>query len=290
MPIKNEAGLLCESAPLALDFAAGNCTPLPGGSATCAWYHGVWQYFRILGVVASPRLQEAFFLEKLRFLVASGQYRRILISGASDYGMLAVVLDALNLLKDTPQVTVVDRCETPLFLNRWYADRRLVTIDTKASDLLDYAPEEPFDLICTHSFFGNFPHDARAALVAKWWQLLRPGGKLVTVNRIRPGLDTCQTFSPKETDRFVEKVLHEGHRLAAACGVPVATLETWARIYAANYRSYPVATLGDFLGLFTSQGFALTKVEVEGHLTNPGTSAPSTPGEAMRVSLVATRG
>jgi hypothetical protein len=61
-----------ESAPLALAYAAGNSLPGPGPEPTCGWYHGVWQYFRMLDLVATPWKQEEFFRAAFRKLLAPG--------------------------------------------------------------------------------------------------------------------------------------------------------------------------------------------------------------------------
>ncbi len=46
---------------------------------------------------------------------------RILISGAADYALLARIVTMASRHNATPEITVLDRCETPLRLNSWYA-------------------------------------------------------------------------------------------------------------------------------------------------------------------------
>ena len=86
--------------------------------------------------------------------------------------MLARIVGALP----SARTTVVDACETPLQLNLWYAARAGLEIRTQCSGILDYASPAAFDVICTHSFFGQFSRDERPRLVAAWHRLLRPGG------------------------------------------------------------------------------------------------------------------
>ena len=52
-----------------------------------------------------------------------------------------------------------------------------------ADDLLP--TPEPFDVVCTDSFMAQFPDNRREELVAAWHRALRPGGRLVTTNRLR---------------------------------------------------------------------------------------------------------
>lgn len=43
----------------------------------------------------------------------------MLISGTADYSMLAHLLQAYRNVEAAVHVTVLDRCETPLYLCRW---------------------------------------------------------------------------------------------------------------------------------------------------------------------------
>src|SRR3546814_2715406 len=63
--------------------------------------------------------------------------------------------------------------------------------DVCSSDLpvLDYDGGARFDVVCTHCFLGYFTPEQRPALMAKWFSLLRPGGRVLTVNPIRPTPD-----------------------------------------------------------------------------------------------------
>src|SRR6185503_18777380 len=67
-----------------------------------------------------------------------------------------------------PQVTVLDVCGTSVELNRWYAERAGAAVATVCSNVLTFAPAAPFDLICTHSFIGQFDPESRARLARNW--------------------------------------------------------------------------------------------------------------------------
>jgi hypothetical protein len=118
---------------------------------------------------------------------------------------------------------------------------------------------------------------------------LRPGGKLVTVNRIRPGCEVQQKFSEEMADNFIGRVRQAGTQKQASIGIPLATLEKWAREYTLRYRSYPVTSADDFMALFKTQGFALERFDLEGRYNERNNLAPTAPGEALRVLLVAIR-
>lgn len=285
----NSIADLRESAPLALAFAAEHCAPGPGPSPTCAWYHGVWQYFRLLDLVATPWKQENFFRAVFRELAVSGQYRRVLICGSSDYAMLALLLSAYREEGTDPEVTVIDRCETPLFLNRWFAGRQGLSLATSVGDALHHAAAAPYDLLCTHSFLGNFSPAQRTELLANWTRLLRPGGRLVTVQRIRPGATGRTAFSAAQAARFREKVREGCRAWPPDLGISPAELLARAELYCAGYASYPVSSRVELLDLFASHGFRVASVSEEagGKVADGG---PATPGQGGRVQLVLQRG
>lgn len=286
-PFSNPDRLLTESAPLALERSAGLCHRGPGGHDGCDWYHGVWQYFRMLGVVATPWMQRHFYERALGELAASGSHPRVLVSGTSDYAMPALVLHAYALRGARPEVTVTDRCGTPLFLNRWYAERHGVRIATRAGDILA-AAGGPFDVICTHSFLGNFPPQRRAELVSVWRALLRPGGKLVTINRIRPGSRGEVRFSAGQGEAFRERVLRAARALPVAIGIEDPTLAQWAEAYTARYHSWPVGSAAELRALLEGNGFVVEHLE-PGPGAASGPAGPSVAGAALRLEVVASR-
>lgn len=286
-PFSDPDRLLEESAPLALERSAGLCHREPGGDDGCDWYHGVWQYFRILGVVATPWMQRDFYERELGDLAAGGSHPRVLVSGTSDYAMLALVLHAYALRGARPEVTVADRCGTPLFLNRWYAERHGVRITTRAGDILA-AAGGPYDVICTHSFLGNFPPPRRAELISVWRALLRPGGKLVTINRIRPDSSGEVRFSAEQGAAFRERVLRAAATSPAAIGIDDRTLARWAEAYTARYRSWPMSSAAELRTLLEDGGFVVERLE-PGPGAAAGAAGPSVAGAALRLEVVASR-
>jgi hypothetical protein len=125
---------LAESATLARRLAPRTCRPIGPGTRDCAPYHGLVQYLRLLGVVASPLRQGRFYRDALRD-VPPAPHTRVLIAGAADYCMLALVLDAYRDRAGALEVTVIDRCPTPLELCRWYAARAGVPVTTAVAEV-----------------------------------------------------------------------------------------------------------------------------------------------------------
>ena len=159
---------LAESAPLAWRIAPASCFEDPATGASCAYYHRVWQYLLLLGATSSMRTDTAFLINTLRAELRSRRAARVLICGAADYGLLAHVLWAAMLESATPDITVLDRCDTSLASNRWYARRQSTTVATVNADILKAEIAGTFDVVCTHSFLGWFSPVERRRLVDVW--------------------------------------------------------------------------------------------------------------------------
>lgn len=102
------------SAPLARELAQRLCRADPT-RGSCAWYHGFWQYVRLLDFGTTPRDHADFYREALLGPISAGD-RRILVSGTADYAMPACILWIGGLAGVKPDLTVLDICPTPLRL------------------------------------------------------------------------------------------------------------------------------------------------------------------------------
>jgi SAM-dependent methyltransferase len=249
------------SAPLARRLASRLCRKNPATGESCEWDHGFWQYLRILGLAASPKRHGDFYREAFEQLVDSSSRPRILISGASDYGMLALVLGAFGERGIEPEVTVVDMCETPLALNRWFAERESVGIHTHCSDLLSYTSDLPFDLICTHSFLGQFSPAQRPALLTNWHTLLRPGGAVVIVATIRPVAAHEPTgLTPAQAEAFCAAALKRATEMRGILDIEPEEVLRAAQRTVSQRRFYSMASLEEFRSLFEQAGFIMKRL------------------------------
>jgi SAM-dependent methyltransferase len=216
----------------------------------------------------------------------------MLISGAADYSMPAHVLKAYRNVEAAVQVTVLDRCETPLYLCRWYAERMSVTMDTCACDILDFAPQDRFDVTCSHSFLARFPPRQRKDLMSAWQRILRPGGKVVTNARLNPSApDDGTGFSPDQVTAFRDRVYREAVKHRDALGIDPDEIAEHARQYAKAWRTHSIRTPQEITGLFEDGGFDLDHLEVveTGGQLGAGKVGPSTAQKATYVEVVATR-
>lgn len=151
----------------------------------CSWYHGTWQYLRLLDMVAVPGWHSAFYMEALSGFLREKPTADVLISAAADFGMLATLHSAIQAAGATPNIVIYDICETPLKSCEWYADRNGFRIKTCRENLITGdVPEAPFDLIVTDEFLTVLKSEYKPLIARRWKELLKPGGAVVTVAMI----------------------------------------------------------------------------------------------------------
>jgi len=279
------------SAHAAHRFAHEHCPQTPEGD--CSWYHGVWQYFRLLGVTKTAGGSAAWLDETLRSAAAEGNIRRALISGAADDAMALLALASFRAVNQPLELTVVDRCETPLALARWSAAKRGDAVITYRSNILAFGRSQSFDLVMTNSFLGSFTPPRRVELFTRWASLLRRGGKLVFTNRLRPtSKREAFGFTPEQARSFCMAVRREAERLQSVLGLDPVTVEEWARVYAERYRSYPVRNEDEVVELLRAAGFAPHSVETarfEGRRSAVAVAGPSVAEQADYLRVIAIR-
>jgi hypothetical protein len=253
---------LAESAPIAWRLAPTLCREDPASGGNCAWNHGLWQFLRLLGLNTTPEHHADFLKRALEAVVPRDGTVRVLISGTADYSMLAHVLAALRIRHLEARFDVVDLCETPLMLNRWYAEQVAQKIFCWRGDILEYPGEDDYDLICTHSFLGQFSDERRLELFRKWHGLLTRGGTVVTVNRVRATVpDRVVRFTSEQTLGFIRAV-HEAAKAAAGrLSVTPEQLVRAAEVYASRFHAFPVRSLTEIRELLNWAEFGVEYLE-----------------------------
>jgi len=190
---------LLVSADLIASMAPMSCASTPDEPDSCSWYHGVWQYLRLLDMVPEPGWHADFFADAIGAALLRHQGTgapRALISGCADYALLGETLRAAgNILADLEQeqrrsarVAVLDRCRTPLVACQWYARQSNTDVDLYEMDIRN-APErlpgERFDVIVSDTFLTKFSAAEALDVLRAWRRLLVPGGRAVTTVRLR---------------------------------------------------------------------------------------------------------
>jgi SAM-dependent methyltransferase len=245
-----------------------------------------------MGLAPTLGEQGAFLLEKLRPLARAGGHERVLVSACADYSLPAHVIHAYRSAGADLALAVVDRCETPLRLTRWYAERQGWPVVTHRHDILTYESAAPFGVIVANSVLGYFEPGARPALFAAWSRLLRPGGTIILTNRFRRGARPGLVgFSPSQVDDFVAVTRHEAERWQRQLDLDPPQVAVWARTYAERFQSHPILSVEEVERGLRAAGFTVGHLEV---ITVPGrpggpVSGPSIAAAAEQLRVIATR-
>lgn len=283
-------GELEKSAVMAWTEAAELCWRDPDSGVSCLEYHRIWQILLLLKVTKSLQTDAGFLLQSYRSLFRKVERCRVLVSGAADYGLLAHLLWAAELEKVRPHITVVDRCQTSLMLNSWYAKRRGLEIEPVHEDILDFVPDQPFHLICTHSFLGWFSPESQGRLLRRWREMLSRDGVVITSIRLRPGSNPheCRPFNSNEVHDLRQKVEKAYRDSSLAGAILLAEILETVEAYCRSRSRYSFVSTGHINQLFNTAGLRITGFNTG---SNPEASLPSGPreGAAGRVNLIAAR-
>lgn len=186
--------LLMESAPMMWDWSRHDCASKSVGGmeewakeqnvqeiSACDWYHGTWVSLRLLNMVATPPWYP-FYMKALGKVLTERPKANVLISAAADWGMLAQLHEAVEATGATPTITLYDICRTPLLASEWYAKKHGFTLNTVCDNIITSSkmPLGSYDLIVTDEFLTVLKDDYKPLITARWRELLKPGGTLVT--------------------------------------------------------------------------------------------------------------
>ena len=249
-----------DDAALARRTADATCRRDPATGETCAWYHGLWQDLRAIGLGSGVAHQTRFFTDAFAIVAEATRAPRVLVAGAADAAIVTAIFAACDALGVAPRVTVLDRCDTPLAMNARFAARAGRPIATIRADVFEHAPRETYDAIVAHSFVGYFVPETRGTLVAQWASMLRPSGSLAIVNRVRAGNpDAPMTFDPRESAAFCAAV--EERLWATLSPAELAMQTARAAAYVRNHRVHPLPE-GELEAAFGAAGLRVVHRDI----------------------------
>jgi hypothetical protein len=253
-PLVQSASLLAAVAPV---LCAGDHVD-PGD---CGWYHGTWQYLRLMDMVSTPTWHHDFYVSALADSLPTGP-GSVCITGTADYSVLAYVIEALRTAGSQATITVVDLCQTPLFACQWYAKRAGVSITTVAQDILTFAGRHPeeFDLVVTDAFLTRFDRSKAADVATAWRGMLRPGGRVVTTIRAHDETQRVQT-ADDAVRAFSERALTRWARWEPFVPEPRANVSVRAETYATRMQSNVIGS-EDTIKSLLSDIFNIQKSEL----------------------------
>jgi hypothetical protein len=242
------------------DVARENClTTTRGTDSGCAGYHGVRPFLYCAGLRSSYSTYCEMFVPPLRQWVEAPPAPRILVSAAADFVVPAIVTQALKDLGRGPDLTIVDRCRTPLMMCEDAGIRLDMPWRLAQADVRAYQPSIPYDLIVSDRFLSFFHPSERCSIVDAWRRQLAKGGRVVTTVSIYP--DT----GPVTRDR---EVLHAEtlRRYETQCGgqLPEVTREQLSRmveIYSSFRHRHFISNAEEVVSLFEDCGFEVREVQ-----------------------------
>jgi SAM-dependent methyltransferase len=261
---------LVEEAREARALAQLHCGATPG-RPDCGWYHASLPTLRMLGVFDSPGCDDGFLLPAFSAEFARGA-RRVLVSGCADAAMFARVAACLGSARGPVELVVLDICRTPLELCRSYAASHGLEVRLEHGDILGFEAE-PFDVVCTHSFIGFFDAAGREQLARRWWKLLRPGGCVVTSQRIRSGDAGIVRYGEAERESLAQDALRRAAAREAETGLSPAQVRELADAWTQGHFAHVIATEAELRAPFDGAGFVLDQFA-----PGPAPSANDRPG------------
>lgn len=102
-------------------------------------------------------------------------------------------------------------------------------------------------------------HSCAEVLASKWHALLKPGGKVVTVNRLRPGCEPqWVAFSVDQIWAYRARV----EEAAKAIGLQVVGLGRAAEAYARRQAIFPLGSAQELRALFERAGFGIEHLSI----------------------------
>lgn len=168
----------------------------------CDWYHGAWQYMRLLNMVAVPRWYP-FYHEALCEVLHRTPRANVMVSACADLGMLHTLDAAIKETGAEPTIVIYDICKTPLKNSQWYAHRHQLAVTWVCDNIITAAIEESsFDLVTTDEFLTVLKYPYKPLIVEKWKKILKPDGTLVTTAMI--GKPTTQELREGYAKRAVK--------------------------------------------------------------------------------------
>lgn len=151
----------------------------------CEWYHGAWMYCRMAKIVVTDdyfgEYYDTFFEQR-----RNSDRIDVLICGMADYALVAHVLRRIpSALIDKVYITLLDICNSPLLLCKWYIEKEfpqflrcLTIVRADATDIP--FPGNSFDLITSSSFLTRMVYSEAEKVVMEWKRLLKSGGEIFT--------------------------------------------------------------------------------------------------------------
>lgn len=172
---------LRQLARFTFDWAPSLCS----AHAPCAHYHRAWSTIRYIESNGALPVASRLFQDGIEHALRGGR-PSVLISGAADTALVAIVNEAMQDTRISPIVTFVDQCATTVEQNRLYARHLGLTGKFISCDARTIH-ETNIDVILAHNFLLFFDEVGIHSLFEAWSRALNPGGEILMCQTIRAG-------------------------------------------------------------------------------------------------------
>lgn len=189
-------------ARMAYDLAQVHC-------AGCRDYHLMWPWLRTFGANGGgPEMAWEEQLGALAPLAAGKAVVRWLVAGSADAGQLALIAAVIARIPPSRhEITIIDRCETPLALCRDHAASVGLEVETINGDLWTLARPGAFDVVLMHHLLLFFPVEEHLPFVQHLASFLAPQGRICMVATVQGGAAGAATTATLR--RWRESIIRE---------------------------------------------------------------------------------
>lgn len=187
------------------------CKPEHG----CYEYHKVWSTLRLLKNPGALPSESDFFERSIKGFAKTTPIR-ILISGAADTGLAAMVLKALSAGSASGEILVVDQCPTVIAQHRLYKELGGVDLKLYTGSILDLECD-PVDIVIAHNFIRFLPKQDRQALFNKWSDLLADDGLILLFSNTRSSQEEDGSLDYQAPESTIRNRVDELGKKARQC-------------------------------------------------------------------------
>lgn len=245
-----------------------------GNEHNCADYHAVRPFLYCAGLKTSFGTYQRIFGASVPRCVAGRSAPRALISGAADFLVPALVAGSLQDSGGRPNLTIVDRCRTPLEMCKSAGRHLGMTWQLSQGDVRRHQPSTGYDLIVTDRLFGFFPSSQRAGMVDAWYRQLNAGGRLLATISIRPDGAASRTDNKSLLNYIRDRYTREYRDLLP--GVTRDELLQMVENYIDQRCCHRVCGPNEVLPLFESSGLTVIEARKFRKKTEAGLRVAST--------------
>ncbi len=254
---------LVVSADLVHGAASVLCTHNHIDEEECNWYHGTWQYLRLLDMVSTPTWHHDFYTKQLCEALSLTTTPKALITGTADYSVLAYLINSSKQTGVECEIDILDLCATPLFACKWYAKKSNLNINTYEQNIFEFSNfhENSMDIVVTDAFLTRFTANETQSILNVWSRVLKSGGRVITTVRMHG--KALPARSEEEAIRdFKERAIQRFERWEPYLNIRIDKIGELSEIYARKMISNKLGSEDEVLGLIKSCGFDILKQEL----------------------------